>query len=102
MRDRQTDRQTTDGRQTTDVETETEGCHTKCASLIKYVCFCSLTFLQYLVKCLAEKNVSKVAYFVSVGIKPQLNQTRSHPEMVGDMLHVTLNFDLSKIPFVHF
>ena len=28
-------------------------------------------------------------------------QTRSHPEMVGDMSHVTLNFDLSKIPFVH-
>jgi len=27
--------------------------------------------------------------------------TRSH-EMVGDMSHVTLNFDLSKIPFVHF
>jgi len=28
--------------------------------------------------------------------------TRSHPEIVGDMLHVTLNFDISKIPFVHF
>ena len=28
--------------------------------------------------------------------------TRSHPEMVGDMSRVTLNFDLSKIPFVHF
>ena len=28
--------------------------------------------------------------------------TRSHPEMVGDMTRVTLNFDLSKIPFVHF
>jgi len=27
-------------------------------------------------------------------------RTRSHPEMVSDMLHVTLNFDLSKIPFV--
>ena len=27
---------------------------------------------------------------------------RSHPEMVGDMSCVTLNFDLSKIPFVHF
>jgi len=26
--------------------------------------------------------------------------TRSHPEMVDNMLHVTLNFDLSKIPFV--
>jgi len=29
-------------------------------------------------------------------------KTRSHPEMVGDMSHVTLNSDLSKIPFVHF
>jgi len=29
-------------------------------------------------------------------------QTRSHPEMVGDMSRVTLNFDLSKISFVHF
>jgi len=28
--------------------------------------------------------------------------TRSHPEMVGDMSHVSLNFDQSKIPFVHF
>jgi len=26
--------------------------------------------------------------------------TRSHAEMVGDMSHVTLNSDLSKIPFV--
>jgi len=28
--------------------------------------------------------------------------TRSHPEMVGDMSRVTLNFNLSKIPLVHF
>jgi len=28
--------------------------------------------------------------------------TRSHPEMVSDMSHVTLNHDLSKIPFEHF
>jgi len=28
--------------------------------------------------------------------------TESHPEMVGDMSCVTLNFDLSKIPFVRF
>jgi len=28
--------------------------------------------------------------------------TRSHPKMVGDMSRVTLNFDLSTIPFVHF
>ena len=27
---------------------------------------------------------------------------RSHPDMVGDMSHVTVNFDLSKIPFVRF
>ena len=47
----------------------------------------------------------------SVGIQPiyganeqskQQPKTRSHPEMVGDMSRVTLNFDLSKIPFVHF
>jgi len=29
-------------------------------------------------------------------------KTRSHPEMVGDMSCVTLNCDLSKIPFVRF
>jgi len=28
--------------------------------------------------------------------------TRSHPEMVGNMSRVTLNFDLSKIPFLRF
>ena len=28
--------------------------------------------------------------------------TRSHPETVSNMSRVTLNFDLSKIPFVHF
>jgi len=32
----------------------------------------------------------------------QQYKTRIHPEMVGDMSRVTLNFDLSKIPFVHF
>jgi len=31
-----------------------------------------------------------------------VQQIRSHPEMVGDMSRVTLNFDLSKIPFVRF
>jgi len=36
------------------------------------------------------------------GVKQQEQGTRSHPEMVGDMSPVTLNFDLSKIPFVHF
>jgi len=30
------------------------------------------------------------------------NATGSHPETVGDMSRVTLNSDLSKIPFVHF
>jgi len=29
-------------------------------------------------------------------------ETRSHSEMVGNMSCVTLNFDLWKIPFVHF
>ena len=29
-------------------------------------------------------------------------QTGSHPEMVGDMSRLTLNFDVSKIPFVCF
>jgi len=28
--------------------------------------------------------------------------TRSHPEMVGDISRLTLNSDLSKIPFVRF
>jgi len=32
----------------------------------------------------------------------KISKTRSHPEMVGDMSRVILNFDLSKIPFVHF
>jgi len=31
-----------------------------------------------------------------------LQKTRSNPEMVGDMSRVTLNCDLSKIPFVRF
>jgi len=33
---------------------------------------------------------------------PLLAVTRSHPEMVSDMSRVTLNFDLSKMPFVYF
>jgi len=32
----------------------------------------------------------------------QLKKTRSHREMVGDMSRVTLNFDLSKLPFMNF
>jgi len=35
-------------------------------------------------------------------VRYSLYRTGSHPEMVGDMSRVTLNFDLSKIPFVHF
>ena len=31
-----------------------------------------------------------------------LKPTLATKEMVGNMLRVTLNFDLSKIPFVHF
>jgi len=31
-----------------------------------------------------------------------LLKTRSYPEMFGDMSRVTLNFDLSKFPFVRF
>jgi len=34
--------------------------------------------------------------------RTHIHATRSHPEMVGDMSHGTLNFDLSKISFVHF
>jgi len=34
--------------------------------------------------------------------KQQQEELGSHPEMVGDMSRVTLNFDLSKIPFMHF
>ena len=41
-----------------------------------------------------------VCLFVAGSLFDQL--TRSHPEMVGDMSRVTLNFDLSKIPFVLF
>jgi len=29
-------------------------------------------------------------------------KTRIYPAMIGDILCVTLNTDLSKIPFVHF
>ena len=32
--------------------------------------------------------------------KSAIDGTRSHPEIVGDMSRATLNFDLSKIPFV--
>jgi len=31
-----------------------------------------------------------------------MTKTRSHPEMVGNVSHVTLNFDQSKSHFVHF
>jgi len=43
---------------------------------------------------------------ISQNITKSTNSTRmkttSHPEMVSDMSRVTLNFNLSKIPFVHF
>jgi len=35
-------------------------------------------------------------------VKSVVKNKLSHPEMVGDMSRVTLNFDLSNIPFVHF
>jgi len=37
-------------------------------------------------------------------VSPSSETTRSHPEMVGDMSRMTLNFDLpvSKIPVLHF
>jgi len=38
----------------------------------------------------------------SIHQQASVNTTRSHPEMVGDMSRVTLNFDLSKIPSVRF
>jgi len=41
-------------------------------------------------------NKSKTIWLVIDILK-----TRSHPEMVGNVSRVTLNFDLSKIPFVH-
>jgi len=47
--------------------------------------------------------VDPVSGKVTIIISATLSiNTRSHPEMVGDMSHVTLNFDLSKSPFVHF
>ena len=39
--------------------------------------------------------------FLMNGAYTSQSTTRSHPEMVGDMSCVTLNSDLSKIPFVH-
>jgi len=36
------------------------------------------------------------------GLRRKISDTTSHPEIVGDMLRVTLNSDLSKIPFVRF
>ena len=40
--------------------------------------------------------------FYVINIFNIVKVTRSHPEIIGDMLPVTLNFDLSKIPFVRF
>jgi len=47
-----------------------------------------------------HKNLENKLYMHS--INTALCQTRSHPEMVGDMSCVTLNSDLSKILFVRF
>jgi len=41
--------------------------------------------------------------FISMWIiVPKKIKTKSHPEMVGNMSNVTLNYGLSKISFVHF
>jgi len=49
-----------------------------------------------------SKNIAGSEYYLSVLPSRLLLKTRSHPQMVGDTSHVTLNFDLSKIPFVRF
>ena len=41
-------------------------------------------------------------FFYRLDALPVTQSTRSRPEMVSDMLHVTLNSDLSKIPFMCF
>ena len=50
-----------------------------------------------------DRSVSVTVERVQQRFNLHLNRTstRSHPEMVGDMSRVTLNFDLSKIPFLH-
>jgi len=45
--------------------------------------------------------VPRLCHLILVSLLTQLI-TRSHPVMVGDILHVILNFDLSKIPFCAF
>ena len=47
--------------------------------------------MQHMYDCSWESHCGKLQY-----------GARSHPEIVGDISRVTLNFDLSKIPFVHF
>jgi len=48
-----------------------------------------------------QREISVYSLSVSRSID-NCHNYRSHLEMVGDMSHVTLNFDLSKIPLVHF
>jgi len=48
------------------------------------------------------KNKSILETLFLTNLLTGTEETRSHPEMVGDMSCVTLNSDLSKIPFVHF
>jgi len=50
-------------------------------------------FLANLLVCYRKENATKPS---------KQQRTGSHPEMVDDMSRVTLNFDQSKIPFVHF
>ena len=66
----------------------------------KWECCTSSVFLPRTVS-LMFRNAWKMQFNEQI-FERMLYQTRSHPEMVGDMSCVTLNFDLSKIPFVHF
>jgi len=50
----------------------------------------------------AQRRTSRQGYYSTFQSTVSLtNETRSHPEMVGDMSRVTFNFDLSNI-FVRF
>ena len=50
----------------------------------------------------AQLTCSMERFVTSATAVCQFQNYRSRPEMVGDMSRVTLNFDLSKIPFVRF
>jgi len=47
-------------------------------------------------------ETSLAQFSATVPFLDDFRQTRSHPEMVNNMSRVTLIFDLSKIPLVHF